>query len=51
MSFASHSGFQKLFVLTGINTLEEAKQAKTVEKPDYYIKCLGDLICLIDNHL
>lgn len=52
MGFASSSGYQKLLVLTGVATLEDAKQtADTALYPDYYIRSLGDLAPLINKKM
>lgn len=51
MSFASHCGYQKLLVLTGVNNLEDMQKADAAHTPDYYTDSLADLNTLISKYL
>ncbi|XP_053985799.1 uncharacterized protein LOC128880109 [Hylaeus volcanicus] len=48
MKFATVCGFQKLFVNTGVDKIEDALQCEEAE-PDYYIPSLGLLYPIIDS--
>lgn len=41
-------GFKKMFVDTGVDTIEEAEKDKNT-RPDYYIPSLGFLHPIIDS--
>jgi len=45
MNFASMCGFIKLFVGTGVDSLENAQKKKSVQ-PDYYISNLNQLFAV-----
>ncbi|XP_076644072.1 uncharacterized protein LOC143354142 isoform X2 [Halictus rubicundus] len=48
MTFASKCGFQKLFVETGLDTIETASR-DNLTRPDYYISNLGLLSKIVDS--
>lgn len=48
MQFASMCGFTKLFVDTGVDTLEEAQKQED-SCPDYYLPALGQLFSAVED--
>lgn len=52
MAFASEYGYQKLMVLTGVTSLEEAGSHENKEIiPDFYLTSLGDLYQLLNRDI
>lgn len=48
MQFASMCGFTKLFVSTGVDTLEKAQKQED-SCPDYYLPTLGQLFAAVED--